>query len=127
MTESFDSLPWHDARLLELTIDRRNPGDVDQVRLMVVWPDGREATLLFQNCYSMIADMNFGVKALESIRSGSMIKDDPGLVAIRGKWEAVGVSLNSLSCYRLEMNSTASVIKIYAMHFQMIQADIIAE
>lgn len=75
----------------------------------------------------MIADMNFGVKALESIRSGSMIKDDPGLVAIRGKWEAVGVSLNSLSCYRLEMNSTASVIKIYAMHFQMIQADIIAE
>lgn len=119
MTECFDSLPWHDAKLLELALDRRNPGNVDQVRLMVVWPDGSEATLLFQNCYSMTAEMNFGVRALESIRSGLMIKDDPGLLAIRAKWEAVGVSLNSLRCYRLEMNSTASVIKIYGMHFQI--------
>ena len=119
MTVSFDSLPWHDAELLEVSIDRRSPGARDEVRLQVVWPDGGEATLLFRDCYAMTAEMNFGVIAEERIASGSLLEDDPGLSSIRDRWKPLGVSLDMLHCYRLETSSTSSVIRIYAKQFEV--------
>jgi hypothetical protein len=120
MTGSFDSLPWHDAELLELSIDRRRPGARDEVRLQVVWPDGGEATLLFRDCYAMTAEMNFGVIAEERIAGASLIDDDPGLTSIRDRWKQLGASLDVLRCYRLETSSTSSVIRIYAKQFEVV-------
>jgi hypothetical protein len=119
MSDIFNSLPWHDAELLELLVDRRNAGERDEVRLRVAWPQGDEATLLFHDCYAMTAEMNFGVIAEERIASGSLIDDDPGLIAIRGRWKQRGVSLEMLRCYRLETSSTSSVIRIYAKRFEV--------
>lgn len=119
MTDSFDSLPWHDAELLELSIDRRSPGARDEVRLLVVWPDGGEAVLLFRDCYAMAAEMNFGVIAEERIASAFMIEDDPGLSSIRDRWKPLGVSLDMLRCYQLETSSTSSIIRIYAKRFEV--------
>jgi hypothetical protein len=31
MNVTFDALPWHDAQLLEILIDRRRPGECDEV------------------------------------------------------------------------------------------------
>lgn len=87
MNDIFDSLPWHDAELLELSVDRRNAGACDEVRLRVAWPRGDEATLLFRDCYAMTAEMNFGVIAEERIASASLIEDDPGLTSIRDRWK----------------------------------------
>lgn len=120
MTDSFDSFPWHDAELLELSIDRRNPGARDEVRLHVVWPDGHEVILLFRDCYAMTAQMNFGVIAEERIVSASLIKDDPGLTSIRDRWKPFGVPLDTLRCYQLETSSTSSVIRIYAKQFEVV-------
>jgi len=119
MIESFDSLPWHDAELLELTIDRRNPGVRDEVRLQVIWPDGGRATLLFRDCYAVTAEMNFGIIGEERIASASLIEDDPSLTSIRNRWRPLGVSLNMLRCYRLEMSSTSSLLRIYAERFEV--------
>jgi hypothetical protein len=118
MNDIFDSLPWHDAQLLELSVDRRCAGECDEVRLRVAWPLGDEATLLFRDCYGMSAEMNFGVIAEERIASASMIGDDPGLTSIRDRWKPLGVWLEALCCYRLETASTASVIRIYAKRFE---------
>jgi hypothetical protein len=118
MIEDFDALPWHDAELLELSIDRRSPGTRDDVRLQVVWPDGSEATVLFRDCYGMTSEMNFGIIAEERIACASLIKDDPILASIRDRWKPLGVSLDMLYCYRLETSSTASVIRIYAKQFE---------
>ncbi|TWB01872.1 hypothetical protein [Bradyrhizobium stylosanthis] len=119
MADSFNSLPWHDAQLLELTIDRRNPGARDEVRVQVIWPDGGHATLFFRDCYAVTADMNFGINADELILSASLIEDDPGLASIRNKWGPRGVTLEMLRCYRLETSSTASVLRIYAERFEV--------
>ncbi|WP_439529139.1 hypothetical protein [Pannonibacter sp.] len=119
MTDTFNSLPWHDAELLELMVDRRNAGARDEVRLRVAWPQGDEATLLFHDCYAIVAEMNFGVIAEERIANGSLIDDDPGLKAIMGRWKPLGVSLEMLQCYRLETSSTSSVIRIYAKRFEV--------
>lgn len=119
MSDIFNSLPWHDAELLELLVDRRNAGERDEVRMRVAWPQGDEATLLFRDCYAMTAEMNFGVIAEERIASASLIYDDPGLTSIRDRWKSLGVSLEMLRCYRLETSSTSSVIRIYAKQFEV--------
>ncbi len=119
MSDDFNILPWHDAELLELLLDRREPGERDEVRVRVVWPQGDEATLLFRDCYGMVAEMNFGVIAEERIAGGSVIEDDPGLLAIRERWKPLGVSLELLRCYQIETSSTASVIRIYAKRFEI--------
>lgn len=119
MSDIFHSLPWHDAELLELLVDRRNAGARDEVRLRVAWPQGNEVTLLFRDCYAMTAEMNFGVIAKERIASASLIDDNPGLASIRDRWKPLGVSLNLLRCYGLEMSSTSSVIRIYAKRFEV--------
>jgi hypothetical protein len=119
ITTSFDSLPWHDAELQELTINRREPGACDEVRLQVVWPDGSRAASIFRECYGFAAEMNFGVIAKEQIAAASTIQDDPCLVSLRDRWKPLRVSLDLLRCYRLETSSTGSVIRIYAMEFEV--------
>lgn len=119
ITASFDSLPWHDAALQELTINRREPGTCDEVRLEVVWPDGGRAALLFRECYGFTAEMNFGVIAEEQIAAVSIIEDDPYLLSLRDRWKP-HVSLDLLRCYRLETSSTGGVIQIYAMEFAVV-------
>lgn len=119
MTVTFDSLPWHDAALLEVSVDRRNPGKCDEVRLRIAWPQGEEATMVFRDCYAMNADMNFGIIAEERIASAKLDNSDPSLASIRERWNSVGVSLEPLSCYLLEMSSTGSAIRIYAMKFEI--------
>jgi hypothetical protein len=123
MNDNFNSLPWHDAELLELSIDRRNAGECDEVRLRIVFPQGDEATVVFRDCYAMTADMNFGVIAEERIASASLISDEPRLISIRERWRSLGVSLETLRCYQLETSSTSSVIRIYAKQFEVAWSD----
>ena len=117
---SFDSLPWHDAELQELTINRREPGTRDEVRLQVVWRDGGRAALLFGECYGFTAEMNFGVIAEEQIAAASIIEDDPYLISLRDRWKTLSVSLDLLRCYQFETSSTGSIIRIYAMEFAVV-------
>lgn len=121
MNADFDSLPWHDAELLELLVDRRHAGECDEVRLRVVWPQSGEASLVFRNCYAMTADMCFGIIATERIDCASLVKDDPGLTSIRDRWKSLGVPLELLDCYRIQMSSTGSVIQIYATQFEVVR------
>jgi len=119
MIEKFNSLPWHDAQLLEVLVDRRQAGQRDEVRIGVVWPRGRTATVLFRDCYGMTATMNFGVIAEEQIANAAVIANDPGLHAIRDRWKPLGVSLEDLRCFRIETSSTSSVICIFAKNFEV--------
>jgi hypothetical protein len=124
MIATFDSLPWHDAALLEVSVDRRNAGERDEVRLKVAWPHGEEAALVFRDCYAMTANMNFGIIATERIGSAKLDDDDPNLALIRDQWKSLGVPLELLSCYRIEMSSTASEIRIYSMRFELEEPDV---
>lgn len=117
MKTNFDALPWHDASFLELSIDRRDPGEHDEIHVHVVWPDGNAAILIFSDCYALSAEMNFGVIADEQVANAEIVEDDPGLAVIRERWGRLGVVLDQMHCYQIETASTASVIKIYANDF----------
>jgi hypothetical protein len=117
--EAFVDLEWHDAVLLSLNIDRRAAGERDEVALLVEWPDGREQTVRFIDCYAFDAQMNFGVIAPESIRAARCTADAPKLAQMRGVWTRLGVDLGDLRCFELTTNSTASEIRIFARRFEL--------
>ena len=120
MNAVFESFPWHDAELKELLVDRREPGERDVVQLLVAWPQGGESLFVFRNCYAMTANMYFGIIAPERIGDASLLTDDQVLLSIRKRWRPLGVSLEELRCYRFEMSSTGSDIRVYGLQFEVV-------
>ncbi|MFY0582087.1 hypothetical protein ACN28S_54390 [Cystobacter fuscus] len=117
--EAFGALEWHDAALLSLSLDRRAPGEIDEVVLLVEWPGGRKQRVRFVDCYAFDAQMNFGVMALESIRAARCMVDTPRLTDMRHRWRALGIELEELRCFEIITNSTASEIRVYAKRFEV--------
>lgn len=117
--ESFASLSWHDAVLLEVAIDRRRPGEYDNVQFRVEWPRGGQSLVHFRQCYGLSVEMNFGIIANESILSANQTEEEPGVAAIRQRWAAIGIALPALRCFRIETSSTGSVLRVYALGFEV--------
>lgn len=118
--QRFEALDWHDTLLLSLSIDRRAPGERDEVVLLVRWLDDREQRIRFSDCYSLDAQMNFGVVAPELIRAAHCTSDSPQLAAVRQRWATVGVELGDLRCFEIFTSSTASAIRICARRFEVV-------
>ena len=114
MSEQFDQLHWHDAVILSIEIDRRRPGENDEVLLRVVWPDNQRERIRFFGCYGLEASLNFGMVAAETVVTADEFADTEGLKTIRDNWGRLGVDLATLKCFSIEMNSTASKIAVYA-------------
>lgn len=111
----FNEMPWHDSILLKLEVDRNKPGEIDTVKVLIKWPNGKDEYLIFKECYFFEALMNFGVVAEESILSASCSNDDEKIAEIQRQWATLGVTLNDLLCYKISTNSTNSTLKIYAL------------
>lgn len=119
MTDTFDELPWHDAVIVTIVIDRQRAGEVDEVALVVRWPDGRRERITFFDCYALDAAMNFGIVAAETVRTADELDDTEKLQRVRAVWRPLGVDLSALRCFRIETNSTASVLEIHAKGWRL--------
>jgi hypothetical protein len=100
--------------ILSIEIDRRTPGEKDEVVLTVRWPDERPGQICFFGCYRLDARLNFGVVAAETVRAAQELDDTDGLGRVREEWSRLGVDLSTLRCFTIETNSTGSVIEVYA-------------
>ncbi len=119
MNANFNSLPWHDAELLSININRSNAGNSDAVALSVKWPDGNKSDIVFNDCYLLNARMNFGVIAKESILEAMCLNESDQILEIKRKWQLLGVELDGIRCYRIMTNSTNSQIEIYALSYTL--------
>ena len=117
METRFSDLPWHDAELLNIMIDRCNPGENDQIVVNICWPNDSRDTLVFYDCYELEAKMNFGVIAPESILDASVTNNSKELTQIREKWAKIGIDLTQLKCFEIRTNSTNSIVRIYALNY----------
>ncbi len=113
--EKFDDLPWHDSVLLNLEVDRNNPGESDIVKALIKWQDGSQNSIIFNDCYLLDIQMNFGIIAEESILSAACCDSDEKISSVKKKWSSLGVELDRLRCYKINTNSTNSTLKIYAL------------
>ena len=114
MSERFDELHWHDAVILSIEIDRRHPGEKDEVLLAVQWSDEQRERIRFFGCYGLEASLNFGVVAAETVMTADEFEDTERLKGIRDQWSRLGVDLSALRCFVIKTNSTASTIAVYA-------------
>lgn len=112
----FNNLPWHDAALLDVRVDRREPGRRDELELCVRWPDGQGAVIRFTDCYRLELRMNFGVLGVDSIAGANCVADSPALDETRRRWARVA-DLARLHEFTLETNSTASSVSVLALDF----------
>ncbi len=119
MLTKFDSLRWHDAELLSISVDRSNAGNNDTVSLIVKWSDETQNSIVFSDCYLLDARMNFGVIAEESILEAMCLDTGCEISELKEKWQELGVELDGIHCYRVITNSTNSQIDIYAMSFTL--------
>lgn len=119
MHNNFDDLPWHDANLKYIHIDRSDPGNQDTVKILVEWPDGLASIIEFIDCYALKANMNFGIVANESILTAECLMDSEELNLIHNKWLKMGAKLKSLKCFRINTNSTNSLIDIFAKSYEI--------
>ena len=120
MSIDFNDLPWHDANLQSIYMDRRNPGEQDCVKLLIDWPNDTSSTIEFHDCYAFTANMNFGIVAPESILTAECVIDSKELILIREEWLKVGINLEKLKDFNLLTNSTNSIIRIFALGFRII-------
>lgn len=118
--EKFNELPWHDSALLNIEIDRSNPGESDTVRILIQWPDDSQSYVVFSECYFFEAKMNFGVIAEESILGADCNNYDEQILTVQSKWSPLGVGLDKLLCYKIYTNSTNSTLKIYALSMEVL-------
>lgn len=127
MTLRFEDLQWHDAVVLSIELLRRRPGVADEVLVSMSWPDGRQSTVVFLECFALHAAMNFGVVAEETVRAATEEEDGVDLQIQREKWSCVGVDLSRLRKFTIETNSTASTLTVFAMHWTERVAGVAAE
>lgn len=116
---AFAELDWHDAVLLAVEVDRRSPGERDEVALLVQWPDGRTQVVRFVDCYAFDAQLNFGVRAPESVLGARCTGDAPRLTEVRQCWASVGVELADHRCFEVTTNSTGGQLRVIARGFEV--------
>lgn len=115
MVTDLQAFAWHDVQLLDLRVDRANPGEADTVRLTVEWgpwaphPPEPRSVIEFTDCYRLEAAMNFGVVCRETILTATSEPDHPAIARIQA-WSG----LTDLFCWVFETNSTANTIRIIA-------------
>jgi hypothetical protein len=119
MILEFNELPWSDATLVAVSVDRSNPGNQDEVAVHVRWPDGCNARVVFLECRSARLALNFGVLGEDAIERAYVDEGSEVLADCRQCWAASGVLLPELQCFRIETCTTGSSLNILAMGWRV--------
>ena len=114
----FEDIDWHDQLLTEIRIDRKRPGQRDCIEIDFEI-DGKRISITFNEVYQAELNMNFGIDGEETIRYGYISNKGIEIERLQNKWNKIGVELNELKCFEFNTNSTNSLIKIYALYYQI--------
>ena len=117
----FEEVNWHDQTLLNITIDRGNPGRADIIELTALVDESR-VKILFKDVYYAELKLNFGIIAEEMIKYAINNTDDTMLFELKNQWHKLGVELDELKCFEFNTNSTNSIIKIYSLSCDICKA-----
>ena len=119
MNQEFNDLPWHDAELKDILIDRSR----DSIKIKISWPENDDDDYVFiefLNCYAFKADMTFGMTPPDCIFEAECILHSQELEDIKKLWSEMKIDIPELRCYRINTNSTNSTIKFFALGFRII-------
>lgn len=118
--KEFEEVLCHDAEIVEILIERSEPGIKDQV-IIEAFSNNLNYRLVFEECYKVSLDLNMGVIAPESILSAKISKGSKELSSLKEKWKLHGVDLSKLKEFKINTNSTNSDIIIFAKKCEIFQ------
>ena len=117
---NFNDYYWHDSVIKSISINRNNPGIIDEISFDIQWNEGILERLNFEDVYWASLMLNFGIVADETImRANVLDNNDSDLVNFYEKWGGLMDNVK-LQVYLIELNSTGSLIKIIAKGFKTI-------
>jgi len=118
---NFGDFYWHDAIILNIVIDRSNPGRIDTILFEIEFPDLGKVNFVFDKVYWIKMDLNFGMVVSENILKAFIAdRSDTDFVYISSKWKKfIDLDIAKLDCYVIELNSTGGEIKIIATGFRV--------
>jgi len=119
---NFNEFHWHDAIIRNIQIDRLNPGKEDSVVFEIEWPDEKgKATLVFEEVYWAMLNLNFGIIADETILNAMVLdEDNEDLNNFYSKWRGA-MNEVKLSTYKISLNSTGGEIKVISKGFRVVE------
>lgn len=113
----FNALPWHDAVIRDIYIDRTNAGKQDQIAFKIEWPNDLISEIVFTDCFALNADVNFGVGPQENILDADCLEQSSDIEKVRMKWSKLGVVIEPLFCFMMHTNTSNSIFRIVAKDF----------
>lgn len=119
---NFEDFEWHDSILKTVYIDRKDPGEKDEIVLVVDSVNEECMSVVFKEVRWMSLSFNGGIVADENILYATILPEsDKDLKRLYKKWDGYldGVDLK---VYFIEMSSTASIIKIIAEKVDIINS-----
>ena len=109
------ALEWHDAVIKSISMDRENPGHVDEICFQIQWPSEEESSLVFKDVYYAKLDLNFGIIAEETIFSFQMLDEqDENMIRLKDKWRKIYNEIDQVYGFEIKTNSTNSTIQVFA-------------
>ncbi|MDP1834607.1 MAG: hypothetical protein Q8K75_01645 [Chlamydiales bacterium] len=113
-----NGLPWHDAELVDLQVNRFK----DRLRISVCWPDDDEGCITviqFVQCYLLKCNFNFAVAPPDHILVATYSETSPLLEEFKSVWNGL-IDLSSLKNFSIHTNSSNSSIEILATGFSIL-------
>lgn len=102
---------WHDKVVLNININRKNPGIIDEISFDID-DDDILKKLIFSEVYWINMNLNFGIIADECILSMQRLdENDKDLSLLYEKWRG-SLTGKKLYSYLIELNSSGGIIKI---------------
>ena len=108
--ENFDNFEWHDSILRSIYINRTTSDTV----VLELETMENIFKVSFEDCYAFISNMNFGIMPPDTILNADVFLESTELTSIIDKWKKVGLIIHDLKEFRIETNSTASVLHFFA-------------
>lgn len=117
---NFNDFFWHDAIIKKITIDRSEPGIIDEISLDIEWPEQKgNSVLVFEEVYWATLNLNFGIVADETILDAAILDvNDKDLINFYVKWNGMLDDVK-IDAYEIRLNSTGGQVKILAKGFRV--------
>lgn len=116
----FTDYNWHDSEIINIEIDRANPGKRDTIVFSINWNDNEKGKLIFEDVYWADLKLNFGIIANECIDEAFTIGiEDEDFQNLYKKWNGA-INNIKLNTYLIRTISTGSEIKIIAKTFKIV-------
>lgn len=114
MKNEFYNIEWHDSQLLEIVIDKKNPGTIDNLILVISLPNNEKNKIIFKECYHAQLILNFGISSPDTVLDINFESASPEIQEILKKWEKIGVHIDQLYSFEIITNTSNSNIKIFS-------------